>query len=75
MITLLGKKVRELREKAGLSQTELALIVGLSNRSKGVISEIESGKKIPKVEVILQLANYFSVSTDYLLRDGNDDQF
>lgn len=73
MITLLGKKVRRLREEAGLTQSELALIVGLSNSSKGVISEVESGKKIPKVEVILQLADYFGVSTDYLLRDENTD--
>jgi transcriptional regulator with XRE-family HTH domain len=69
MITQLGTKLRLLRERAGLSQTELAPLVGLSESSKGYISEIESGKKLPQVELVLRIALYFSVTTDYLLRD------
>ena len=69
MITSLGKKVRRLREHATLTQAELAQASGLSERSKGFISEIESGKKIPKAELVLRLAERFGVSTDYLLRD------
>jgi repressor LexA len=72
MIQDLGKKVRRLRERVGMNQTELALILGLSAQSKGVISEIESGKKLPKAELIVRLAQYFDVSTDYLLRDDID---
>ncbi|MEI6181220.1 MAG: helix-turn-helix transcriptional regulator [Chloroflexales bacterium] len=69
MITYLGKKVRRLREHANMTQAELAQAIGLSERSKGFISEIESGKKIPKAELVLRLAERFGVSTDYLLRD------
>lgn len=69
MIAHLGKKVRRLREHAGMTQAELAQSLGLSERSKGFISEIESGKKIPKTELVLRLAEQFGVSTDYLLRD------
>jgi transcriptional regulator with XRE-family HTH domain len=69
MITRLGRKLRLLRERAGLSQTDLAPLIGLSDRSKGYISEIESGKKIPPATMILRIALYFNVSTDYLLRD------
>ena len=69
MITGLGRKLRMLRERAGLSQTDLAPLIGLSDRSKGYISEIESGKKIPPATMILRIALYFNVSTDYLLRD------
>lgn len=69
MISRLGKKVRKLREQKGLSQSDLAQALGLSERSKGFISEIESGKKIPKAELVLRLANHFGVTTDYLLRD------
>jgi transcriptional regulator with XRE-family HTH domain len=69
MIRRLGTKVRRLRERAGLSQADLAQAIGLSEQSKGFISEIESSKKIPKAELILRLALHFSVSTDYLLRD------
>jgi transcriptional regulator with XRE-family HTH domain len=73
MIERLGKKVRRLREQAGLSQSELAQQIGLSDQSKGFISEIESGKKIPRAEWVLRLALFFGVSTDYLLRDDMDD--
>jgi transcriptional regulator with XRE-family HTH domain len=69
MITQLGPKLRQLRERAGLSQTELAPLIGLKEISKGYISEIESGKKIPRAETILRIALYFNVTTDYLLRD------
>jgi transcriptional regulator with XRE-family HTH domain len=69
MIERLGKKVKRLREQAGLNQSELAQQIGLSDQSKGFISEIESGKKIPRAEWVLRLALFFNVSTDYLLRD------
>lgn len=69
MIARLGQKVRRMRERAGLTQAELALALGLSESSKGFISEIESGKKLPKLELVLRLADRFGVTTDYLLRD------
>lgn len=69
MISRLGQKVRLLRERAGLSQSELAQALGLSESSKGFISEIESGKKMPKAELVLRLADLFRVTTDFLLRD------
>ncbi len=69
MIRRLGRKMRRLRENAGLSQAELAQELGLSERSKGFISEIESGKKVPRAELIVKIADYFQVTTDYLLRD------
>jgi transcriptional regulator with XRE-family HTH domain len=69
MIEHFGRKVRRLRERAGLNQSELAQALGLSERSKGYISEIESGKKIPPAETILKIALHFGVTIDYLLRD------
>ena len=69
MISRLGAKVRGLRTERGMSQTELARAIGLSDHSRGYVSEIESGKKIPPPEKILALAELFGVSTDYLLRD------
>jgi len=69
VISRLGRKVRYLRERAGLTQAELAQAIGLRESSKGFISEIESGKKTPKAELVLRLADHFGVTTDYLLRD------
>lgn len=74
MIQRLGDKVRHLRETAGLSQSELAVQLGLSGRSKGYISELESGKKKATIELVLRIAQYFGVTTDYLLRDDLVDQ-
>jgi transcriptional regulator with XRE-family HTH domain len=46
---------------------ELAQALGLS--AHGYISEIESGKKIPSAEFVLNVARLFNVSTDQLLKD------
>jgi transcriptional regulator with XRE-family HTH domain len=64
-----GAKVRRLREQAGLSQSELARSIGMSGQSKGFISEVESGKRIPRADWIVRLARFFGVTTDYLLLD------
>lgn len=70
MITQLGKKVKQLRKQARMTQTELARQAGL--KSKGYISDVEKGKKIPPTELVLKLAEIFHVTTDYLLRDDFD---
>lgn len=70
IITRLGEKVKRLRKQARLTQTELAQQAGL--KSRGYISEVEKGKKIPPTEFVLKLATIFHVTTDYLLRDDLD---
>jgi transcriptional regulator with XRE-family HTH domain len=41
----------------------------MSGQSKGFISEVESGKRIPRADWIVRLARFFGVTTDYLLLD------
>lgn len=55
------------RLKSGLNQVELAKIF---NVSKQTVSNWESGKRKPDTDTIFKLAQFFEVSTDYLL--GND---
>lgn len=69
IIARLGEKVRLLRRRAGVSQTQLAQRIGLSQRSRGYISEIERGMKIPPADKIVLLARFFHVTTDVLLLD------
>lgn len=64
-----GIRVKELREKAGLSMDQLATKLGVS---KSRVNMWENSGTIPRGDVLIQLANYFKVSTDYLL--GNDDE-
>lgn len=61
-------RLRELRKEQGLSQSELAKKVGVSNQ---VISFYENNKREPKIENWQKLADFFGVSVPYL-QGGNN---
>lgn len=64
-----GTRLRELREDHDMTQKQLATIISVSPR---MISFYESGEHFPRDETILfKLADYFQVSTDYLLGYSN----
>ena len=56
-------RIKELREKKGLSQIQLAKKTGISSQS---ISKYECGERNPKIEKWQALANFFNVSVPYL---------
>ncbi len=58
-----GDKLKALREKAGLTQEQLAMQIGLS---KSAISQYENQERIPSPIVVIKIASIFHVSTDYL---------
>lgn len=58
-----GKKVRELRTAAGLSQEKLADQLGITMRS---VQRYEKGLR-PDTYGLAKLASFFNVSADYLL--------
>ena len=60
----LGKKIKELRIEKGLTQPDLATLVGVS---KGMISIWENNINEPKATYIKRLADALGVTTDYLL--------
>lgn len=64
---MLGKNIEQLRKEKGLTQDDLSRHLGLS---KSTISMYESQKRSPDNETLLKLANFFGVTTDYLL--GNE---
>lgn len=59
-----GDILSELREDRGLTQKQLAEEFHVSNSS---ISSLETGYRVPSVEMLVNLAAYFDVTTDYLL--------
>lgn len=65
---MLGDRIKELREKKGLKQEELAKIMSVSSSTIGMY---EINKREPNNEFIIKLANFFGVSTDYLLCKTN----
>ena len=60
---LLGKTIKLYRKKAGLTQSELAKILGTSNIH---ISHIEIGAVTPSVEVLLGIAEVLHVTPNDL---------
>lgn len=57
------------REQKGWSQAELAI---QANSSNGQIGNIEAGKAFPSFELILRIANAFSIHpADLFLRDSS----
>lgn len=60
----ISKRIYELRKDMKLSQSELAKKVGATQKA---IDFWEKGINEPKATYIINLANFFGVSTDYLL--------
>ena len=61
---IFGLKLRQLREERGLALKELS---GLSGLSASYLNEIEKGKKYPKTDKILQLAEALDVPYDQMV--------
>ncbi len=65
-----GEKLRILRTGRGLTIRELAYALGYTTHS--YLGEVEAGRKIPKIEFILKVADFFQVSVDQLVRDERE---
>lgn len=62
-----GLKLLQLRRGKGWT---LATLAGkLDYRSRGYLSEVESGKKQPSIDLVVGVSRLFGVSTDDLLKD------
>lgn len=59
----IGKKIRELRQQMGRTQTELAEVFGVSPQA---VSRWENGTVYPDMELLPSIANYFGVTIDSL---------
>jgi transcriptional regulator with XRE-family HTH domain len=60
-----GDRVREIREKRGMTQEKLADAAGIS---KSFLSEIENDKSNVGAQILLRVANALGASVDYLLQ-------
>ena len=63
---VLGDKIRTLRERAEMSQTELASI---ANVSPSLVSQIENNVTMPSLETLDRIAECLDVETSYFLVD------
>ena len=61
---MVADRIKALREQKDLTQTDLSKLLGIT-RSR--VKAWEMGISVPSTQYIVELANIFKVSTDYLL--------
>ena len=64
-----GKRLKELRKKAGLSQQQLAELVGMESLNN--ISKLETGEQLPKKENLEKLCKVLNVEAKDLFDFGH----
>ena len=64
-------RLRELRNKSGFTQNEIANILGVSGQT---ILNWENGIYEPKINQLIQLADLFNVTVDYLIERKNNEK-
>jgi transcriptional regulator with XRE-family HTH domain len=64
---MFGERLKELRKNKKLTQEDIAKIF---NINPATVSAWEVGKAQPNYDILVELANYFGVSIDFLL--GNE---
>ncbi len=64
----IGKKIKEARKNQKVSRAALAESVAITEQYLG---EIERGKRIPSLEVYVNLVNTLQISSDVCLRSSN----
>ena len=66
---MINERIKQLRQGKGMTQVDLANELGVS---KQCVSNWENDYIQPSIEMLIKLAEYFKVSTDYLLGIDND---
>ena len=61
----MGDRIKRLREEKGLTQQELANLIGLDNRNS--LSRYENGTRVPNPDIIIKLARVLDTTSDYLI--------
>lgn len=69
-INKFGERLKLIRKKYDLHQTQLAEILGVSTRA---IQNYEAGSREPSFKILLFIATYFFVSLDYLFGITDDE--
>ena len=66
---MFSEKLKEIRRRDGITQLQAARQLGVS---LGAVGNWESGKRTPDAEMLVQIADTFGVTVDYLLGRTND---
>ena len=66
-----AERIKQLRKKKGISQSELAEVMGVKNNT---VSTWERGTRKPDFEALNLLSNYFEVSFEYILGSSDKEE-
>ena len=61
---MMQNNLRKLRKEKGLSQIAVQMQTGIE---QALISKYENGERVPPTETLLQLADFYGVSMDYIM--------
>lgn len=61
---MIGKQLKTLRKNSKKSQQEVCTSL---NIEQSTLANYENDKRIPKIDILIKIANYYNVSVDYLL--------
>lgn len=68
---IVGENLTFLRKKAGFTQLEFGEKFSYSDKT---VSKWENGSVLPSVDILKQIADFYGVSTDYILREHNNEK-
>ena len=66
------KNLKSLRTEKGLSQQQLASVIGISQQS---INKYENHNVEPDISTLIDLADYFETTVDFLIGRNDTDSF
>lgn len=64
----IGKEVKRARKESGLTQQNLSQKVSIS---RNYISDIECGRYVPSVEILISLSKELKIDMNLFKNDGN----
>ena len=61
---MMQNNLRKLRKEKGLSQIAVQMQTGIE---QALISKYENGERVPPTETLMQLADFYGVSMEYIM--------
>ena len=61
---MMQNNLRKLRKEKGLSQIAVQMQTGIE---QALIAKYENGERVPPTETLMQLADFYGVSMDYIM--------
>ena len=61
---MMQNNLRKLRKEKGLSQIAVQMQTGIE---QALLSKYENGERVPPTETLMQLADFYGVSMDYIM--------